>query len=143
MDNESSADIPVVEWPGEPWTRDETQRVARAVGDACRRYGYFFLKQHGVSPDLLAAAFNETQRFYSLSLDQKRRFNCSVQSQFLGYRGLGAERSLMHAGGEACEQYRIGNFVDRPETQAVAALCHQPFSQGTILLEELETAGKG
>ena len=143
MDNQFSADIPVVEWPAKegPWTTDETQRVANAVDDACRRYGYFFLKHHGISPDLVAAAFNETQRFYSLPLDQKRRFNCSVQSQFLGYRGLGAERSLMHSGGEACEQYRIGNFVEAPEVQAVAGLCHEPFSHGTILFEELVKVG--
>lgn len=143
MDNQFSADIPVVEWPaGESaWFIEETLRVANAVDDACRRYGYFFLKHHGVSADLIDAAFKETQRFYSLPLDHKRKFNCSVQSQFLGYRGLGAERSLMHSGGEACEQYRIGNFVETPEVQAAARLCHEPFSQGTILFEELVKVG--
>jgi isopenicillin N synthase-like dioxygenase len=143
MGNQLSENIPVVDWPlgNGPWTTDEARRVASAVGDACRRCGYFFLNHHGVSADLIAATFDETRRFYSLSIDQKRRFNCSAESQFLGYRGLGAEKSLRHSGGEACEQYRIGNIVDKPETHAVAKLCHEPFSQGTILFEQMVDVG--
>lgn len=143
MDNQLSEDIPVVDWPlGErPWTIGEVRHVASAVGEACQKCGYFFLNHHGLSADLVTATFNETRRFYSLSIDQKRRFNCSAQSQFLGYRGLGAEKSLMHSGGEACEQYRIGNIVETPASQAVAKFCHEPFSQGTILFEELVKIG--
>lgn len=143
MDKQLSDDIPVVDWPlgNSPWTIDESQQVASAVRDACRRCGYFFLNRHGVSAELIAAAFDETRRFYSLPIDQKRRFNCTAQSQFLGYRGLGAEKSLMHSGGEACEQYRIGNFVQTPAAQALADFFHEPFSQGTILFEELVKVG--
>jgi isopenicillin N synthase-like dioxygenase len=143
MDNQLSTDIPVVEWPmGDgPWTIDEARHVARAVGDACRQSGYFFLSHHGVSADLVAATFDETRQFYSRSLEQKRRFNCSAQSQFLGYRGLGAEKSRVHSGAEACEQYRIGNIVATPAALAVAKFYHEPFSQGTMLFDELVKVG--
>jgi isopenicillin N synthase-like dioxygenase len=143
MDRQLSDDIPVVDWPAGDghWALDEARHVASALGDACQRCGYFFLNHHGVSADLVAAAFDETRRFYSLSLDQKRRFNCSAQSQFLGYRCLGAEKSLMHSGAEACEQYRIGNIVAMPEAQAVAKFYHEPFSHGTMLFEELVKVG--
>lgn len=144
MDNQLSENIPVVDWPlgNGPWTTDEARHVASEVGEACRRCGYFFLNHHGVSADLIAATFDETRRFYSLSIDQKRRFNCSAESQFLGYRGLGAEKSLMHTGGEACEQYRIGNIVETPEARSLAKFCHEPFSQGTILFERLVQVGR-
>jgi isopenicillin N synthase-like dioxygenase len=99
------------------------------------------LSHHGVSADLIAAAFEETRRFYSRPLDQKSRFNCSAQSQFLGYRGLGAEKSRMHSGAEACEQYRIGNIVATPAAQTLVGLYHEPFSQGTMLFEELVKVG--
>ena len=73
MDNQPSADIPVVEWPGRDglWTKDEARHVASAVDDACRQCGYFFLNRHGVSADLVAATFKETRHFYSLSVDEK------------------------------------------------------------------------
>jgi isopenicillin N synthase-like dioxygenase len=123
------------------WTINQARHIASAVGDACRRCGYFFLTRHGVSEELTAAAFGETSRFYSLSLGEKSRYNCSAHSQFLGYRGLGAERSRMHAGAEACEQYRIGNFVETPEAQALAKLYHQPFGQSKLLFENMVTLG--
>jgi isopenicillin N synthase-like dioxygenase len=138
-----STDIALVEWPGGKhlWTPDETQRLAVAVGIACRDRGYFFLTNHGVSADLIAAAFEETRQFYARPVDEKRRFNCSGQSQFLGYRGLGAEKSKMHSGGEACEQYRIGNVVTGAVPSGLAEFYHEPFKQGTLLFDELVTFG--
>jgi isopenicillin N synthase-like dioxygenase len=143
MKPQLSAGIPFVEWPAGdgPWTADEAQRVAMAVGDACRHSGYFFLSNHGVPADLIAAAFEETHRFYSRPPDQKARFNCSAQSQFLGYRGLGVERSRMHSGGEACEQYRIGNSVATPELSELVEFYHEPFRHGAMLFQELVKVG--
>jgi isopenicillin N synthase-like dioxygenase len=137
------ASMPFVEWPrGDgTWAADETRRVATAVGDACRHSGYFFLSNHGVSADVIAAAFEETRRFYSRPPDQKARFNCSAQSQFLGYRGLGAEKSRMHSGAEACEQYRIGNTVATPALSGWVEFYHEPFRHGTRLFEELLKVG--
>jgi len=141
--SDASAGIPFVEWATGhgPSTADETRRLAVAVGDACRHSGYFFLTSHGVSSDLIAAAFDETRRFYSRSADQKSRFTCTANSQFLGYRGLGAEKSRMHSGGEACEQYRIGNIVATPASSGLVDLYHEPFRQGTMLFEELVKVG--
>jgi isopenicillin N synthase-like dioxygenase len=143
MDNQNSADIPVVRMPVGcgPWTSAAARHVVSELDEACRRFGYFFLERHGVPPELFTAAFDETRRFYSLSLDEKRKFNCSANSQFLGYRGLGAEKSRMHSGAEACEQYRIGNIVATPAAQIVVQFYHEPFSQGTILFEELIKVG--
>lgn len=143
MDTQLSVEIPFVDWPmGDgAWTIDETRHIASAVGHACRRFGYFFLNHHGVSDDLIAATFNETRRFYSRPLDQKRRFNCRAQSQFLGYRRLGAEKSRMHPGAEACEQYRFGNVIATPASQELAEFYQEPFSQGTVLFAQLVEIG--
>jgi isopenicillin N synthase-like dioxygenase len=137
------AGIPLVEWPsnGGFWTTEETRRVATAVGNACRRSGYFFLKNHGVAGDLIAATFEETRGFYSRPDNEKARFNCSPQSQFLGYRGLGTEKSRMHSGAEACEQYRIGNTVATPAISGLVEHYHQPFGNGRILFEEMVKVG--
>lgn len=135
--------IPFVELPlgNGPWNIDQVRRPASAVDEACRHTGYFFLIHHAVSEDLFAAAFDETRKFYSCPEDYKRKFNCSAQSQFLGYRGLGAEKSLMHAGGEACEQYRIGNIVATPTSQPLVDFYHEPFREGTVLFQELVKLG--
>ncbi|HXY98625.1 MAG TPA: 2-oxoglutarate and iron-dependent oxygenase domain-containing protein [Stellaceae bacterium] len=143
MTTQLPASIPFVTWPSGdgPWAADETRRAATAVGDACRHSGYFFLRNHGVPAELIAAAFDETSRFYSRPPDQKAKFTCSAQSQFLGYRGLGAEKSRMHSGAEACEQYRIGNYVATPALSGLAGLYHEPFRQGMLLFEEMVKVG--
>lgn len=137
------AGIPFVEWSSGdgPGAAEKTRRVAAAIGDACRRSGYFFLGNHGVPAEAIAAAFDETSRFYSRPPDQKARFNCSADSQFLGYRCLGAEKSLMHSGAEACEQYRIGNYVATPALSRLVGLYHEPFGRGMVLFEELARLG--
>lgn len=143
MSKQLSRPIPFVELPigNDSWNIDQMRRVAGAVDEACRHTGYFFLSHHAVSAGLFAAAFDETRKFYSRPLDQKSKFNGSAQSQFLGYRGLGAEKSRMHAGGEACEQYRIGNIAATPASRTLVDLYHEPFSQGTILFQELVKLG--
>jgi isopenicillin N synthase-like dioxygenase len=143
MGNQLSTGIPSVEWPAGDgtWSAEETRRVAGAVDSACRHAGYFFLHHHGVSPGLIAAGFEETRRFYDRPLGEKSRFNCTTHSQFLGYRGLGAEKSRLHSGAEACEQYRIGNIVATPAARALVGLYHQPFGQSTVLFEELIKVG--
>jgi isopenicillin N synthase-like dioxygenase len=145
MGDQRSKNIPVIGWlvGSTARTSDDEQRVARAVDDACKRSGYFFLTHHGVSERLVSAAFGETRRFYALPLEHKRKFDCSPQSQFLGYRGVGAEKSLLHAGGEACEQYRIGHVERTPAARAIAAHYHEPFGQSMRLFEELVELGNG
>lgn len=142
MNEQLSQPIPFIKLTmgNAPWTIDQMRRVASAVDEACRHTGYFFLSHHAISADLFAAAFDETLKFYSRPVDQKSRFNCNAQSQFLGYRGLGAEKSLMHEGGEACEQYRIGN-VAAPASEAMTDFYQEPFRQGTVLFQELVKLG--
>jgi len=136
MSTGRSLGMPVVEW----CLRD-APGTAAAIGAACQRTGYFTLRNHGVSAELLALTFEETRTFYALSDEQKGKFNCSASSQFLGYRGLGAEKSLMHGGGEACEQYRIGNIFDTRESHGLVDYYNQPFRRATLLFGDMARLG--
>ncbi|MGG2459767.1 2-oxoglutarate and iron-dependent oxygenase domain-containing protein [Streptomyces sp. RGM 3693] len=127
--------------PDVRWTVEDKARVAAEIGAACRRGGYFFLRHHGVAADLLSAAYEETRRFYRLPVDEKRKFNASAQSQFLGYRGLGREKSTAHTGSEACEQYRIGNIEGALDMPASADFYHAPFTNGASLFRSLVRLG--
>ena len=100
------------------------------------------MTNHGVPAGLDCRCLRGDRKFYARPVDEKRRFNCSGESQFLGYRGLGAEKSRMHAGGEACKQYRIGNVGDTAVPAGLAEFYHQPFNQGTLLFGEL-ALGRG
>jgi isopenicillin N synthase-like dioxygenase len=145
MNERLSEHIPFVDLPfkGAPWNAETTRHAAGAIDDACRKFGYFFLSNHGIPTDPISATFKETGQFYSRPLEEKSRYNCSANSQFLGYRGLGAEKSLTHSGAEACEQYRIGNIVaTSPSSRSVnQEFFHEPFRSGMILFEEMVKVG--
>ncbi|MDR6819950.1 isopenicillin N synthase-like dioxygenase [Neorhizobium sp. 2083] len=141
MSEKHQAKLPSVVLPTS-FTSDEAKQCAD-IAEVSRTYGYFFLENHGIPAELLSDTIDETIRFYSQPDDQKAAYKCSPNSQFLGYRPLGAEKSLMHAGGEACEQYRIGNVVqsDARLPPVDQEFFHQPFQSGMTLFQEMAEVG--
>ena len=55
--------------------------------------GFYIVNDFFDSPSLLSHVFKECALFYSLPFKEKSKFNASLQSQFLGYRKLGLEKS--------------------------------------------------
>ncbi len=72
-------DIPVVDvadyFRAEPSTslgRAALDRAAAELRTACEDVGFYYLTGHGMSVDLVAELFEQTQRFHRLPLDTKR-----------------------------------------------------------------------
>lgn len=131
--------VPHVELPGHPagWTSKERAAVAEAIGGVCRREGYFFVHNHGVPAGLVKEVYEEMRRFYQLPVAEKNRYDATEESQFLGYRGLGRERSRTHSGTEACEQYRIGNITDDLAMPDSVDFYHEHFPKSVELFGHL------
>ncbi len=45
--------------------------LAPLLRSACEQYGFFFVRNHGVSNELRSAAFTSSRQFFSLPLDEK------------------------------------------------------------------------
>jgi isopenicillin N synthase-like dioxygenase len=71
-DRETLDEIPVLDMGdylgGVP---NELPRLAAALRDAQERIGFFYIRNHGVSQDLIDRMFSETARFNALPLEQK------------------------------------------------------------------------
>ncbi|MFJ8311056.1 MULTISPECIES: 2-oxoglutarate and iron-dependent oxygenase domain-containing protein [unclassified Streptomyces] len=134
-----------MELPGHPagWTSKEREAVADAIGGICRREGYFFVHNHGVPAGLVKEVYDEMRRFYQLPLEEKSKYDAAEESQFLGYRGLGRERSRTHSGAEACEQYRIGNVTDDLAMPDSVDFYHEHFPKSLELFGHLTQMGDG
>nr|WP_202487745.1 isopenicillin N synthase family oxygenase [Streptomyces sp. SID8354] len=125
------------------WTSHDRADVAARIGQICRSEGYFFVHGHGIPAELIKEVYSETKRFYALPLDEKNKYEAVEGSQFLGYRALGRERSRIHGGTEACEQYRIGNTTgDLALTQPVN-FYHEHFPTSMELFHQLTALGDG
>lgn len=137
--------IPHVRLPGHVagWTLKEKTAVAAAMGDACRHEGFFFVHDHGIPTDLIGEVYSETQLFYRLPVEEKGKYEATEKSQFLGYRGLGREKSRTHSGTEACEQYRLGNTTHELALPESVDFYHEHFPKSLELFRHLTHLGDG
>ncbi|QEU77099.1 2OG-Fe(II) oxygenase family protein [Streptomyces subrutilus] len=135
--------IPHVQLPGHAagWTSKDRAAVAVDLGRSFRRTGFVFVHNHGIPDDLIGDVYSETRRFYQLAPAQKSLYDATEQSQFLGYRGLGRERSRIHGGTEACEQYRIGHTTEEATLSCAVDFYHGPFPKSLELLAHLTQLG--
>ncbi|MFC4503565.1 MULTISPECIES: 2-oxoglutarate and iron-dependent oxygenase domain-containing protein [Streptomyces] len=137
--------IPQIRLPGPAagWTSKERQAVADDIGDICRREGFFFVRDHGIPVGLIQDVYAEMRTFYRLPSDEKNKYDAAEESQFLGYRGLGRERSRTHSGTEACEQFRIGNVTGELTLPESVDFYHEPFPKSLELFHRLTDLGDG
>ncbi|MEV0327369.1 2-oxoglutarate and iron-dependent oxygenase domain-containing protein [Micromonospora echinospora] len=137
--------IPYVELPGPAaqWTAEDRAAVAQAIGKAFRNGGFFLAGNHGVPAALVDGSFAEMTEFYRLPQSEKDRYAVREEAQFLGYRGLGGEKSRTHSGAEACEQYRIGNTTGQLSLAGSPAFYHEHFPTSTELFRHLVDLGDG
>ncbi|MFI0983625.1 2-oxoglutarate and iron-dependent oxygenase domain-containing protein [Streptomyces sp. NPDC021093] len=137
--------IPQIQLPGPAagWTSKDLETVANDIGGICRREGYLFVHNHGIPDELIKDVYAETQRFYQLPPEQKSKYDATEKSQFLGYRGLGRERSRTHSGTEACEQYRVGNTTPDLALLESVGFYHEHFPKSMELFEYLTMLGDG
>ncbi|MGK5638237.1 2-oxoglutarate and iron-dependent oxygenase domain-containing protein [Streptomyces sp. URMC 126] len=137
--------IPHVQLPGiaANWTSKDRAAIAAAIGGDCRLKGFFFAHNHGIPADLFRDVYAEMRRFYRLPQAEKSQFDATEQSQFLGYRGLGRERSRTHGGTESCEQYRVGNTTGELPLPVSADFYHALFPKSLELFHHLTHLGDG
>jgi len=69
---------------------DLTQPSLSNLREACKTYGFFYIKGHGVKPSLLQAALRQCRAFFALPLPQKQALAGRDHSQ--GYQALGTEK---------------------------------------------------
>ncbi|MFC5145793.1 2OG-Fe(II) oxygenase family protein [Streptomyces aureoversilis] len=127
--------------PAIPTVDLSSEKAVAEIGEVCRRSGFFSVRGHGIPAALVTSAFEETARFYARPLREKTEFNAGVRSQFLGYRSVGQEKSTSHAGGEACEQYRIGRTTGALASGRPADFYHEPFRRCSALFERMAVLG--
>lgn len=86
--------------------------VSPALHRSCREYGYFFITDVDTPELALEGVFSEAAQFFNLSIDDKLKNISLPSNQYLGYRGIGTEKSVMTGAPELCEQYKFGYFHD-------------------------------
>jgi isopenicillin N synthase-like dioxygenase len=67
--------------------------VAAEISNACTNVGFFYIANHGVPLDLIAAMFAQTERLFAMPLEDKMSLHVKKSSHMLGYVGLRDENA--------------------------------------------------
>lgn len=69
-------------------TRQERAAVSQQINDACRRYGFFYLDHHGISPELTGNVFAAAREFFALPLEERLACKAPTGRQNRGYQPM-------------------------------------------------------
>lgn len=100
--------IPVLslrEWYRQP------QTFSGRAGDALRDVGFFSLIDHGIDSSLIDQAFNVNQRFFSLSEDDKKRYEIPELRGQRGFVSFGRETAKNNSHYDLKEFYHVGREI--------------------------------
>jgi isopenicillin N synthase-like dioxygenase len=100
--------VPVIDFS--PFTQgngQEQQAVVNQISRACEEIGFFYLKNHGVSPELLGKLLHQSRRFFDLPTEVKHKLARSTQTN-CGYVGFQTERLNPQNPGDLKEAFNVG-----------------------------------
>ncbi|MEM8771123.1 MAG: 2-oxoglutarate and iron-dependent oxygenase domain-containing protein [Pseudomonadota bacterium] len=86
---------------------DARSAFQQALYEGFQYFGFIILKDHGVSADLLKAAYGASQAFFALPLEEKMKFAAGVDGQ-RGYTPFGTEHAKDSAAPDLKEFFHVG-----------------------------------
>jgi isopenicillin N synthase-like dioxygenase len=99
-------------------------RVAAEIGRACREIGFFYVVNHGVAAETMAAAFAQSALFFALPLEAKRAIAIEKIGGNRGYSGLMHEALDPSKAADLKEAFNIGLDIAPDDADLLAG---KPF----------------
>ncbi|MDE8347108.1 MAG: 2-oxoglutarate and iron-dependent oxygenase domain-containing protein [Acidocella sp.] len=112
------AELPVIDiGPLRGGAQADRAATIRAIGDACRNTGFFYIVNHGVPATLIAEAFAAAKRFFALPEAEKAKIDIERSPCHRGWFKIGGENldpARQTRAGDLKEGVKIGR--DLPAT---------------------------
>jgi isopenicillin N synthase-like dioxygenase len=113
--------IPVIDFAAMHGSDAEAQQVVAAqLCQACIEVGFFYIKNHEVSEDVIAAAFSQAQQFFALPLSEKMQIHISNSPNHRGYVPLLEENTDPTARGDLHEAFDCALDVPADDPDVLA-----------------------
>ncbi|KAJ9142999.1 2og-Fe oxygenase family protein [Pleurostoma richardsiae] len=91
------------------------KRIAKEIYNACHDCGFFYVKNHGISEDLVKRTFELLRRFFSLDLETKMDAHVQKNPAIRGYEPMLETRLDPRTQGDIKEAFTMGDCVIEPE----------------------------
>jgi len=117
--------LPILDFSS--WREDDPaslKRIAAEAGAACRDVGFFYVVNHAVDQRLIAAAFEQSRRFFALPLAEKQALAIEKVGGNRGYSGMLHEALDPARGPDMKEAFNVGLELAPDDPDLVSG---QPF----------------
>ena len=82
-------EIPIIDLGPINGDLESRRSLAAKVRAACENTGFFYIKNHGISEELIAKALAQSQRFFNQPLSDKEKVAMKRTDVSVGYTALG------------------------------------------------------
>ena len=114
------ADIPVIDISALGTPGPVADAIVAAIGEACRRIGFFVVTGHGVPASALQAAMDQTRAFFDLPVEEKLRLSIERSPHNRGYVRLQSETLNLSRPSDQKEAFNIGLDLTPEDPEVVA-----------------------
>jgi isopenicillin N synthase-like dioxygenase len=114
------ADIPVIDISGLATSGPAADAIVAAIGEACRRIGFFVVTGHGVPAATLTAAATNTRAFFALPVADKLALSIELSPHNRGYVRLQSETLNLDRPADEKEAFNIGLDLTPDDPEVVA-----------------------
>ena len=86
--------VPVIDLAPYTTPNSDTTETAKAIREACKHIGFFYVKNHGVPEQLIKSIFANSAKFFSLPREEKREIRMENAGRaWRGYYEVGEEKT--------------------------------------------------
>ncbi|EKM79175.1 hypothetical protein AGABI1DRAFT_73989 [Agaricus bisporus var. burnettii JB137-S8] len=101
-------DIPVIDFTNATATTEKRKELANLIRDASINVGFFYLKNHGISQELIDNAVEAGKRFFALPEEEKMKLDIHKSPNYKGYTAVLGENTNAEGRGDLHEGFDIG-----------------------------------
>ncbi|EAL68711.1 hypothetical protein DDB_G0277497 [Dictyostelium discoideum AX4] len=84
--------LPIIDISSFQNNENDKNQVAKEINKACKEYGFFYIKNHGVDQELIENLQNVIKKFFSLPLEIKMKWKMGLTNrEWLGFFKVGQE----------------------------------------------------
>jgi isopenicillin N synthase-like dioxygenase len=129
----SPATLPIIDVAGLGSPDIAARRtVAAALREACSSHGFFYMSNHGVPEPLVAAVFDEAERFFALPAAQKADVDKAKSPANRGYEPLSGQTLEAGAPPDLKEGFYIGPEIAANDPRVLAGTFNQGPNQWPV-----------
>ncbi|WP_420390326.1 isopenicillin N synthase family dioxygenase [Marinobacter sp.] len=127
--NETGGSLPIIDLSLLSGTEQQRQALTSSLTEACLHTGFFYIREHGIPPELIDQVFRESQALFNLPKKHKQAIHKAHSRANRGYESMRGQTLETGAPPDLKEGFYIGEELDETDPRVQAGRFNQGGNQ--------------